>query len=181
MGDLETEPSPPTPPGKIPRTWKTWQLVAASLLALVIGFAAGGSGSNTATDEAKKEVGESASKVIESQGPSSPLPVASKETPSPEAPKQYVEVHRLSGSSEKRGGTFKLSGSDAKIIYESKGSFFAIYVIEKGHSLEQEGGFPEVTCSEACKDETQLAKSEGEYYLEVKATGAWTVIVQELR
>lgn len=117
------------------------------------------------------------------------IPPAAPEAPAPApapapppAAKQYVEVTRLSGTSEKRGGTFALSGSDAKLIYESQADILGVYIMEKGDILEEQGGFTEVTCLDACNDETQLAKSGGEYYLEVKASGgAWTVVVQELR
>lgn len=98
---------------------------------------------------------------------------------SPTSSKKYVEVQQLAGSSEKRGASFYLNGGDAKLIYKSSGSIFIAYVVQQGHSLEREGGFPEVSCTKSCDDETQIVKEEGDYYLDVKGSGAWTVTIQQ--
>jgi hypothetical protein len=93
-------------------------------------------------------------------------------------------VTKLSGSANKRGETFRLSGADARLSYTVKGSSHAgasIYVVEKGKSLEADGGFAEVV-AKAGQDSTMLAKGAGDYYLDVSSANAqWTVVIEELR
>lgn len=110
----------------------------------------------------------------------------SEETTNSTAPKKWVTVATLRGSGNKRGESFHLSGGDARLTYRVKGTFeafvMAVYVMDKGTSLEKEGGFPEVTPTESGKESTQLAKEAGDYYLEVQAANAtWSVTVEEKR
>lgn len=95
--------------------------------------------------------------------------------------KSWKAVTALSGAAQKRSGTFHLSGAQARLRYQATTSFLSIYVVEAGHSLEKDGGFPEVTCTKNCSDDTQLAKDAGDYYLEVNGSGAWSVTVEEFR
>lgn len=93
----------------------------------------------------------------------------------------WQEVARLEGSSQKRGDVFTLREGDARLRYESRADTFSVYVIDEGDTLDESAAVPEVTCAEACSDETRLAKSPGEYYLEVDASGgAWVVVVEVL-
>ena len=82
------------------------------------------------------------------------------ESPTPTARvKQWVSVIAISGSSYKRTDVFKLEGGKTKLTYTFSGDSSivgAIYVIKEGHSLEKEGGFPEVNVSKAGTDSTFL-------------------------
>lgn len=108
------------------------------------------------------------------------VPVTAATTTTAAAVPQWVEVTRLSGNSEKQGDTFSLSGR-ARLRYESKALIFAVYVMEEGTTLTEDGGFPEVSCPAACSDETNLRQT-GDFYLAVKASGGdWSVVIEALR
>lgn len=100
-------------------------------------------------------------------------------------PKAWTDVAIFSGSSSKKTNSFTLSGAEAKLVYSQSGGEFAttsVYIVEKGDSLEQSGGFPEVTISGNSTDESMIVKSAGEYYFDVNSANAsWTLTVQELR
>ncbi len=107
-----------------------------------------------------------------------------KATTTTEKEKVWTKVVTLSGNADKRSSSFTLTGADARLRYTVKGEMVlaAIYVMEKGTSLEESGGFPEVTANVAGSDETYLQKSAGEYYLDVTAANcSWTVTIEELR
>lgn len=105
------------------------------------------------------------------------------ETTGPTAAPQWVEVASLDGNTNKRGDIFNLpEADDIRMRWLSDGGFFAVYVMKKGDNLEEQGGIPETTCTEQCADETRLAKSEGEYYLDVKSSsGTWRVVIEVMR
>lgn len=73
----------------------------------------------------------------------------------------------------------------ARLRYEFEagqfGGFFAVYIVEEGDSLEESGGFPEVTCTQSCTDEPLLRKPAGSYYLDVTGSGEWNIVVEEER
>jgi hypothetical protein len=105
-------------------------------------------------------------------------------TTTTEKEKVWAEVVTLSSNGDKRSSSFTLTGADARLRYTVKGEMVivGIYVMEKGTSLQEQGGFPEVMLSEAGSDETYLQKSAGEYYLDVSAANcSWTVTIEELR
>lgn len=168
-----------------------WLLLPAAVLSwligLVMGVGIGGAGDDD-PDTDVAAVATSTTLEAETTTTEQTTTTAKVTTTSPPAtappttaPKQFVEVTRLSGTSEKRGEVFELN-SGSRMRYESSAGFFAVYVMDEGDSLEENGGFPEVTCTEPCNDTTQLAKKAGRYYLEVKSSGgAWTVIIEELR
>lgn len=106
----------------------------------------------------------------------------------PKTPKRWTTVATLNGTGNKRGGAFHLGDGDARLVYTVKDTSgmgamtLAVYIIGKGDSLEQSGGFPEVMADQAGKDTTRLAKDPGDYYLDVQAANArWTVTVQQKR
>jgi hypothetical protein len=104
------------------------------------------------------------------------------------APKtgKWVTVAKLSGSGNKRSDDFTLEGGQARLTYTVKENpqfpVFSVYIVESGHSLQKEGGFPEVMVTEAGKDTTRLAQGPGTYYLDVSAANAtWSVLIEEQR
>lgn len=117
-----------------------------------------------------------------------PSEKASGKATSAPAPKHWVTVAKLSGTGNKRGTSFHLNGGDARLTYSVRdtsgfnAAVMSVYVVAKGDSLEKSGGFPEVMADHPGKDSTQLAKDEGDYYLDVQAANAkWSVTVQEKR
>lgn len=101
------------------------------------------------------------------------------------APKQWTTIIEVKGNANKRTDTFALKGGKTKLTYDVKGGTtiaFAVYVLGEGHSLEKEGGFPEVSLSEPGTDSTFLTKKAGNYYLDVKsANSTWSIKVEEER
>jgi hypothetical protein len=56
----------------------------------------------------------------------------------------------------------------------------SIYVVAEGHSIEKEGGFPEVTVTKSGTDSTFLTKDAGNYYLDIKSANTnWTIKIEE--
>jgi hypothetical protein len=101
----------------------------------------------------------------------------------PEAPKTWQTVAELSGTNTKRGEVFALTGAQARLTYETDGqeySFVSVYIVEAGDSLDESGGFPEVSAGEGT-GETVLVNPAGSYYLDVNGYGGWTVKVEELK
>lgn len=125
------------------------------------------------TQPNSEAAGESATTLTPTTNP----PTTEPPTTTPPAP-EWVEVATLSGSSEKQGDTFVLEGGKARLRYEFEagqfGGFFAVYIVEEGDSLEESGGFPEVTCTQSCTDETLLRKPAGSYYLDVTEAASGT-------
>jgi len=103
--------------------------------------------------------------------------------PTSSEPKEWTVVTELSGNSNKRSDIFNLAGGKARLTYTFEGGsaiIGSIYVVSEGDSLEEQGGFPEVTVTEAGTDSTFLTKGAGSYYLDVKAANSnWTVTVEE--
>lgn len=104
------------------------------------------------------------------------------ETPKP---KTWETVIELSGNANKRSDIFSLQGGKTKLTYDFKGNIAvigSIYVLPEGYSLEKQGGFPEVTVSQAGSDSTFLVKDPGNYYLDISsANSTWTVRIEEER
>lgn len=77
--------------------------------------------------------------------PTTPAPTVATTAPA----KTWTAVTTLSGTAEKRGDNFRLSGgsTQTRLRYTSSAGVFAVYVTEAGDSLEESGGFPEVSCS----------------------------------
>jgi hypothetical protein len=97
-----------------------------------------------------------------------------------------VEVISFKGNGGKKSGTFHLSGNDAKLVYKYKSEMadmgvFVAYVVDKGVDIMKQGGMPEVTTSKSDEGESSIQKSAGDYYLNINATGNWTVSVMELQ
>lgn len=108
--------------------------------------------------------------------------IVAQEPTKPETEKTWTQVATLSGDNTKRGDVFTLSGNKARLIYTVAGDYpsLYVYIVKEGKSLEQSGGFPEVTGAE--KDgETMIVKPAGNYYFEVNGNGSWTVTLEEYK
>lgn len=102
----------------------------------------------------------------------------------PAAPKAWTEITSLSGNGNKKGQLFTLTGNQARIKYSLSGDMcmLAVYVVDEGSDIMENGGFPEVTQDEAGSGETILHGKRGNFYLNVMgANGDWKVVVEEMR
>jgi len=145
--------------------------IGITVLLLIIIGAAGNKSNQTSTDNS----------AADNTPIDAPAPQAS--TPAP-APKTWQQVFQFSGNSEKRSESFALTGAQARLKYTVTGdqAYVSIYLMKDGTSLDQDGGFPEVTVTQPGSDETQIVKPAGSYYLEVHAANAnWTATVEELK
>jgi len=91
----------------------------------------------------------------------------------------------LSGSTNQRSQPFHLGTGQKRLLYNVVGSEMpglSVYVVAQGDSLEQSGGFPEVSPDVAGPGETVLVQDEGDYYLDVSSANCtWQVTVQEMK
>ena len=146
------------------------------LFIVLIGIAGGASGAAT---NMQTQNTQSVPAVQESNKNNNSQPTATSE------PKQWVTVIETSGSSDKRTDTFALQGGKTKLTYTFSGGssiIGSIYVVQQGHSIEKEGGFPEVTATKAGTDSTFLTKDAGNYYLDIKSANTdWTIKIEEER
>jgi hypothetical protein len=97
-------------------------------------------------------------------------------------PKSWQVVTTLSGTTSKRGDVFELSGEKARMKYTIEGQYGYIspYIVEEGDSIQESGGFAEVSMADQ-PGETFIVQPAGRYYLDVSATGNWTVTIEELK
>jgi hypothetical protein len=109
---------------------------------------------------------------------------ASKE----EDKKSWQEVYTFSGTGMKKSPIFELTGGSARLKYDYSSQnnigvgMFAAYVVDEGVEIMKQGGIPEVmTAAESESSESSLHKSKGRYYLEINATGKWTVTIEEYK
>ncbi len=104
--------------------------------------------------------------------------------PSPKQ-KEWVNVFEVTANSSKQSETFHLNGGQQKIIYKTVGDDYtmcAIYVMDEGTSLDENGGFPVVMIDGSQEDETMMRKSAGDYYMDLSiANGSCIVELQEYR
>jgi len=109
-------------------------------------------------------------------------------TAEPEKEKQWTEVYSFKGNGMKKSPVFELTGEDARIKYSYKApgglgmGMFSVYVVDEGEDIMKTGGIPEVmTQAESEESESSIQKSAGKYYLNVNASGSWTVVIEEMR
>lgn len=100
--------------------------------------------------------------------------------------KQWTVVYEFKGNGMKKSPVFELTGNNARLKYKYQGEggigmgAFAVYVVDEGKDIMKEGGVPEVmTQAESEESESSIQKGSGRYYLNVNASGSWTVIVEE--
>lgn len=98
---------------------------------------------------------------------------------------QWKEIYSFSGNGAKKSDNFHLTDGNAKLVYKYKsptdmGGIFGIYVVSVGHSIEKEGGIPDVMTSETSDtSESSIHEGEGDYYLDVNSQGKWTISVMQ--
>jgi len=102
--------------------------------------------------------------------------------------KEWTKVYSFSGNGTKKSPSFELSGNEARIKYSYKADgnvgmgMFAVYVVDEGEDIMKTGGFPEIMSqAENEESESAIQKSEGRYYLNVNASGNWTITIEELK
>lgn len=97
--------------------------------------------------------------------------------------KTWVVVSQLTGTGEKKGPAFTLTGAEARIRYELGGDFpmLGVFVVDAGTDIMQTGGIPEIMESAAGSGESALHGKRGDYYLNVTGNGKWKVWVEEKR
>ncbi len=173
-------PPPPAPP-QPPRKRRVGLWIVAAIIGLIVLCLVGGmvialTGGIEEPTTAPAPTEEAVSPTQEAK-PSPTKPEA--------APKKWVTVTTLSGNASKQGAPFKLSGGRTRLVYDVKGGeaiIVAVYLLEEGTNLQEEGGFPEVTIDRAGKDSTEVSKPAGNYFLKVEAANAqWTITVQEFK
>lgn len=170
-----------------PLTLPVWAVVLIVVVAIGLGGAGGASDKaenvaavdTTTTTEAVEETTTTAERVTTSTAPATTAAPTTTKAP---VVKTWQEVASASGSADKRTANFRLGGGEKRMRYTSKAGIIAIYIMKAGESLQESGGFPEVTCTDPCGDETRLANPAGEYYLDVSASGGtWSVVIEEMR
>ncbi|MBS1936287.1 MAG: hypothetical protein JSS84_00540 [Bacteroidetes bacterium] len=156
---------------KTEKPWykKTWVIILGAIIALGI---IGNLGKNNGPDNS--------SSVSTTQN-------ASSET-APVKEKKWTEVYTFSGNGMKKSPAFELTGGDAKLVYKYKApggigmGMFSAYVVNEGEDIMQTGGIPEImTQTESEESESAIHKGSGRYYLNVNASGNWTVSVLEYK
>lgn len=169
-----------------PLTLPVWALALIVVVALGIGGAGGASDKteNVAavdTTLTTEVVEDTTTEVVEETTTTEEVVTTTATTKAPVA-KTWQQVASASGSADKRTPNFRLGGGEKRMRYTSKAGILGIYIVEAGESLQESGGFPEVTCTDPCGDETRLANPAGEYYLDVSASGGtWSVVIEEMR
>jgi hypothetical protein len=109
--------------------------------------------------------------------PSSPPPTNST--------RSYVKLLEFSGNGTKKSSVFELHGNHARLRYKYKSEdagmgLFSVYIIPDGDDIMVSGGIPEVMSSADHEEsESAIQKSSGKYYLDVNATGKWSIVVEE--
>jgi hypothetical protein len=145
------------------------------LVIIIVATTAGGSDTGTAASTSASTESTTAS-VAETTATTEEA-----ETTTTEAA-EWVTVATLSGKTDKAGDNFTLSGAPVRLTYNVTGDMLmaAIYVMDADKNLEADGGFPEITVSEAGSDSTTLRRDAGDYYLQVKAANcSWEVTIEE--
>lgn len=99
--------------------------------------------------------------------------------------KDWAKVAEFNAGENKQSPSFSLEGGQQKLVYNLKGSsnsYCTIYLVEEGTSLDEVGGFPIVSLSEAKSDETLLRKSAGQYYFDLRVgNGSCGIELFEMR
>jgi hypothetical protein len=99
--------------------------------------------------------------------------------------KSYVRLLEFSGNGTKKSSIFELHGNHARLRYKYKSGeagmgVFSVFIAPDGEDLMKTGGVPEVmSTADHEESESAIQKSAGKYYLDVNATGNWSIIVEE--
>ena len=152
-------------------------IIIAFIILLVVGIAIAvmaigreGSKQNADVREAKQEASQAYTEANVAT-----VPIATS----------WQTVIDVSGSTDQRTAIFTLGSGEKKLLYNYAPNQYGacvIYVVKEGHSLSEEGGFPEVSPESAGPGETRLAQGPGNYYLDIKSANcSWQVTIQEMK
>lgn len=146
---------------------------------LLVGGAIGG---GTAGNSGAKAVTDSAVVAPAVAGENAPA------APAAPAQKQWTEVVALSGSSDTASQVFELTGAEAQLTYEFKGTdpdmvVVAVYLESEGKDISKDGALPVVVLSKPGASTTALHKKPGKYFLDVRSANldSWTVKIEEMK
>lgn len=157
-------------------------LIVTAVL-VVVGAVSGGAAGSAAGNAVDNAVVESG--VV---APAVPAAPAAKAPAAPAAPaeKKWAEVVALTGSADVASQVFELSGAEARLTYEFKGSdpemaVAAVYLEPEGKDIATDGALPVVMLSKPGASTTALHKKPGKYFLDVRAANldSWTVKIEE--
>jgi hypothetical protein len=130
-------------------------------------------------EDAAEEAGETDADVEEIEEE-----VTEEEQPAEETSGEWIEVATLSGTGDQRGEVFTIEG-DARITYEFNAAdedfaIGAVYVVQEGDTLEDQGGIPEMMPDGTEAGETMFYRT-GNFYFDVTAANydSWTVTIEE--
>jgi hypothetical protein len=190
----QVSPSYPVQPPKKKGGALKWVLIAVGVvvvLAIIGGTMGGGdettttTGAPVASTPADTTPASEPVDTVETSATTEPATTepATTEPPTTVAPvaKQWVSLSELSGSTNKTGDVFELTGAPASIAYDITEGLTAVYIMKDGTNLESDGGFPEITSMDAVKDATRLVLDPGRYYLVVNAMSPYVVEITEQR
>ncbi len=170
--------APLPPPEKKSRKW-LWIVIA---VLIVGGIAGAASAAGKKGETTKPATTETTSK------PATSTPATTPQTstvPVAPAPKTWQTVIDVTGSTDKQTGTFSLGSGQKKLLYNVVGDSFSmcyVYLVQAGHSLTQEGGFPIVSPTDPGPGETYINEPAGSYYLYImSANCTWQATVVELK
>ena len=105
--------------------------------------------------------------------------------PTSGAARFYVKLLEFSGNGTKKSAVFELHGNHARLRYRYKSEdagmgLFSVYIVPDGEDITVSGGIPEVMSTANHEEsESAIQKSSGKYYLDVNATGKWSIVVEE--
>ncbi|PYI69605.1 hypothetical protein CVV68_00375 [Arthrobacter livingstonensis] len=162
-------------------------LIVTAVL-LVIGGVGGANAVNSAGQAVDSAVVAPAVKAAPAApaAPGAPAAKAAEKVPAAPAEKKWTEVVALSGSADQASQVFELTGADAQLSYEFKGSdpemaVAAVYLEPEGTDIATDGGIPVVMLSKPGASTTALHKKPGKYFLDVRAANldSWTVKIEE--
>jgi hypothetical protein len=149
------------------------------LLLLIIVAAAGGDDSDSSSSSS------SSSSTSTSSDSSSDSKDEEEEEAEAEVEKKFKPVITFSAQENKQSETFALEGGQQNLKYTTTGGEYAyctVYLMKEGTTLDEDGGFPEVSIDGTKSDETLLRKSAGDYYFDIQTVnGSCEVELQELR
>jgi hypothetical protein len=187
-------PVPPQMPNqkqKKPFFKRTWVIVTGAVLGVFIIIGIASSGGSTPTNTAGSAV-PSGGVTSSDQPADDKLSEKPKESAKPSeqpkpAAKKWVKLVTLTGTADKQSDTIKTTGGKVRITFTFKntasiGGIGAIYFLDEGTDLQNDGGIPEVMVTEPGKDVTTLRKDAGEYFLKISSANfKYSVAVEEER
>lgn len=156
-----------------------WIVTAVLLIVSAVSGGTAGSGSTATT---APEIAPPAAAA-----PAAPAPAPAPAKKAAPAAKTWTTIQTLEGTSDSASQVFELSGAEAQLSYDFKGSsdmvIAAIYLEKEGKDISKDGAIPLVMLNKAGSNVTALHKGAGKYYLDVRAgnVDSWTVKIEEKR